>query len=151
MTIKVSTAAELPQLVGSTATGEWLDIDQERITAFAEATGDEQWIHLDAERAANGPFGATIAHGYLTLSLIPRLASGLVSVENATMVVNYGLDRVRFLQPVRVNSRVRASIEIVSAEASRQGWRVGNRTTIEIEGSEQPALVADTIALYVAP
>ncbi|MFD1200331.1 MaoC family dehydratase [Leucobacter albus] len=149
MTITVATPAELAGKVGETATGGWLSIDQQRIDAFAHATGDEQWIHVDPERAASGPFGATIAHGYLTLSLIPHLAGGLMAVERLAMAVNYGLDRVRFLRPVTVGSRVRATIEITSAEESRQGWRVGSRTTVEIEGSEQPALVADTIALYV--
>lgn len=150
MTISVSTPSALPEVVGQSAVGEWLQVDQERIQAFADATGDHQWIHLDAERAAAGPFGATIAHGYLTLSLIPFLTGGLLTVDNAAMVVNYGLDRVRFLQPVAVGSKLRARIEVISAEESRQGWRVGSRTTIEIENSEQPALVADTIALFVA-
>lgn len=150
MTISVAHPSALPEAIGQSAVGEWLQVDQERIQAFADATGDHQWIHLDAERAATGPFGATIAHGYLTLSLIPFLTGGLLAVENAAMVVNYGLDRVRFLQPVKVGSKVRARIEVISAEESRQGWRVGSRTTIEIEGAEHPALVADTIALFVA-
>lgn len=150
MTIAIAHPSKLPEAVGKTATGEWLTVDQARILAFADATDDHQWIHLDAERAAAGPFGATIAHGYLTLSLLPFLTGGLVAVENAAMVVNYGLDRVRFLQPVTAGSRVRAQVEVISAEESRQGWRVGSRTTIEIEGAETPALVAETIALYVA-
>ncbi|KUF08209.1 MaoC family dehydratase [Leucobacter sp. G161] len=150
MTISVAHPSALPEAIGQSAVGEWLQVDQERIQAFADATGDHQWIHLDAERAATGPFGATIAHGYLTLSLIPFLTGGLLAVDNAAMVVNYGLDRVRFLQPVKVGSKVRARIEVISAEESRQGWRVGSRTTIEIEGAEHPALVADTIALFVA-
>ncbi|MBP6684750.1 MAG: MaoC family dehydratase [Leucobacter sp.] len=150
MTISVANPTALPEAIGQSAVGEWLQVDQERIQAFADATGDHQWIHLDAERAAEGPFGATIAHGYLTLSLIPFLTGGLLAVDNAAMVVNYGLDRVRFLQPVKVGSKVRARIEVMSAEESRQGWRVGTRTTIEIEGAEHPALVADTIALFVA-
>lgn len=150
MTISVAHPSALPEAIGQSAVGEWLQVDQERIQAFADATGDHQWIHLDAERAATGPFGATIAHGYLTLSLIPFLTGGLLAVDNAAMVVNYGLDRVRFLQPVKVGSKVRARIEVISVEESRQGWRVGSRTTIEIEGAEHPALVADTIALFVA-
>lgn len=150
MTISVAHPSALPEAIGQSAVGEWLQVDQERIQAFADATGDHQWIHLDAERAATGPFGATIAHGYLTLSLIPFLTGGLLAVDNAAMVVNYGLDRVRFLQPVKVGSKVRARIEVISAKESRQGWRVGSRTTIEIEGAEHPALVADTIALFVA-
>ncbi|WP_194409250.1 MaoC family dehydratase [Microbacterium cremeum] len=149
MSIVVDSPASLSEAVGSTATGEWFAIDQERIQAFADATEDWQWIHLDAERAASGPFGATIAHGYLTLSLLPRLTRGLLSVAGTSMVVNYGLDKVRFLQPVVVDSRVRAVTEIVSVEPAPQGHRVGLRTTVEIEGAERPALVAETIGLFV--
>lgn len=150
MTIAVAHPSELPQAIGQSAVSDWLLVDQERIQAFADATGDHQWIHVDVERAAAGPFGSTIAHGYLTLSLIPHLSGGLLAVESVAMAVNYGLDRVRFLQPVKAGSRVRARVEVVSAEESRQGWRVGSKTTIEIDGEETPALVAETIALYVA-
>lgn len=150
MTITVAHPSELPQAIGQSAVSDWLLVDQERIRAFADATGDHQWIHVDIERAAAGPFGSTIAHGYLTLSLIPYLSGGLLAVESVAMAVNYGLDRVRFLQPVKAGSRVRARVEVVSAEESRQGWRVGSKTTIEIDGEETPALVAETIALYVA-
>jgi acyl dehydratase len=149
MSIVLDSPASLADAVGSTATGDWFAIDQQRIQAFADATEDWQWIHLDAGRAASGPFGATIAHGYLTLSLLPRLTAGLLSVDGTAMVVNYGLDKVRFLQPVTVDSRVRAVTEVASAEPSPQGYRVGLRTTIELEGSERPALVADTVALFV--
>ncbi|GAA5094754.1 MaoC family dehydratase [Microbacterium yannicii] len=149
MSIVVDSPAGLTGAVGSTATGDWFAIDQQRIQAFADATEDWQWIHLDAERAASGPFVATIAHGYLTLSLLPRLTAGLLSVDGTAMVVNYGLDKVRFLQPVVVDSRVRAVTEVVSAEPSPQGYRVGLRTTVELDGSERPALVAETVALFV--
>ena len=149
MSIVVDSPAALTDAVGSTAVGDWFTIDQQRIQAFADATEDWQWIHLDAERAASGPFGATIAHGYLTLSLLPRLTAGLLSVDGTAMVVNYGLDKVRFLQPVVVDSRVRAVTEVVSAEPSPQGYRVGLRTTVELDGSERPALVAETVALFV--
>ena len=149
MTIVLESPSALTDAVGRTATGDWFAIDQERIQAFADATEDWQWIHLDAERAASGPFGATIAHGYLTLSLLPRLTRGLLSVDGTSMVVNYGLDKVRFLQPVVVDSRVRAVTEIASVEPASQGYRVGLRTTVEIEGSERPALVAETIGLFV--
>lgn len=149
MSIAAAHPSVLPETVGQRATGEWFGIGQERIQAFADATEDWQWIHLDAERAASGPFGATIAHGYLTLSLLPRLTAGLLEVGGAAMVVNYGLDRVRFLQPVTVGSRIRGSAEITSAEESPQGWRVGMTTTVEIEGSERPALVAETVALFI--
>ncbi len=149
MTISVSSPSTLTDAIGQTATGEWFTIDQDRIDAFAEATEDRQWIHVDSERAASGPFGATIAHGYLTLSLIPRLTEGLLEVGGAAMAINYGLDRVRFLQPVTAGSRVRASSTITSAESSPQGTRAGMTVTIEIEGSPRPALVADSIALFV--
>ena len=149
MTIRIPHPTALPQAVGTEAVGAWVAVDQHRITAFADATDDHQWIHLDEDRAAAGPFGATIAHGYLTLSLIPHLTDGLLAVSGAAMVVNYGLDRVRFLQPVTAGSRVRARVAIRSAESGTQGWRVASRTTIEVEGSETPALVADTIALFI--
>ncbi len=149
MSIHVASIAELPAAVGQTAVGDWFEIAQERIAGFADVTEDWQWIHLDAERAASGPFGGTIAHGYLTLSLLPRLADGLLQVEGVGMAVNYGLDKVRFLQPVRAGSRGRASTEVVSAEPGPQGTRVGLRTTVEIEGVERPALIAETIALFV--
>ena len=128
---------------------DWLEIDQKRINAFALATGDEQWIHVDPERAAAGPFGGTIAHGYLTLSLVPFFTAQLFDVRAVQMALNYGLDRVRFLQPVRSGSRVRASGSISSAEVADRGMRVGVRITIEIHGEAKPALVADTIALFV--
>lgn len=151
MSIRVASVAALPDAVGQTATGEWFEIDQDRIASFADTTEDWQWIHLDAERAASGPFGGTIAHGYLTLSLLPRLGDGLLQVDGVGMVVNYGLDKVRFLQPVRAGSRVRASTEVILAEPGAQGTRVGLRTTVEIEGADRPALVAETIALFLAP
>lgn len=149
MSIAASSPATLAGAIGETATGEWFAIDQERIQAFADATEDWQWIHLDADRAASGPFGATIAHGYLTLSLLPRLTAGLIAVDGAAMVVNYGLDKVRFLQPVTVDSRVRAVTELVSVEPGPAGYRAGLRTTVEIEGASKPALIAETIGLFV--
>lgn len=149
MSIVVDSPAALADAIGTAAAGEWFEIDQRRIQAFADATEDWQWIHLDAQRAATGPFGATIAHGYLTLSLLPRLTAGLLDVGGTAMVVNYGLDKVRFLQPVTVDSRVRAVTEVASAEPTPQGWRVGLRTTVELEGSSRPALVAETVALFV--
>lgn len=149
MSIVATDPAALAEAIGESATGEWFTIDQARIQAFADATEDWQWIHLDAERAASGPFGATIAHGYLTLSLLPRLTEGLLQVDGTAMVVNYGMDKVRFLQPVTAGSRVRASTEITAATGGPQGWRVSMRTTVEIEGSERPALVAETVALFI--
>ncbi|MEP6843490.1 MAG: MaoC family dehydratase [Pseudolysinimonas sp.] len=146
----VARAAELSNLVGTERVGEeWLTIDQGRIDAFAGATGDFQWIHVEPERAAAGPFGAPVAHGYLTLALIPVLTEGMLEIGGVGAIVNYGLDRVRFVQPVVVGSRVRARSEVTAVEESGPGYRVGLRVTIEIEGSDRPALVADTIALLV--
>jgi acyl dehydratase len=146
----VATPAELSNLVGTESVGQdWLTIDQGRIDAFAGATGDFQWIHVEPERAASGPFGATIAHGYLTLALLPTLTEGLLEVGGIRMAVNYGLDKVRFLQPVLVGSRLRARSEVMSVDESRQGYRVGLQVTVEIEGSDRPALIADTIVLFV--
>lgn len=146
----VASPAELSNLVGTELVGqEWITIDQGRIDAFAGATGDFQWIHVEPERAATGPFGATIAHGYLTLALIPMLTDGLLEVGKVGAAVNYGLDRVRFLQPVLVGSRVRARSEVMSVVESGQGYRVAMQVTVELEGSERPALIADTIVLFV--
>lgn len=147
--ITVESPAALADAVGRTATGEWFEITQERIAAFADATEDHQWIHLDAERAATGPFGSTVAHGYLTLSLLSHLAAPLISVAGAAMVMNYGLDRLRFLAPVPAGSRVRAHTEILSADPGPTGVRLAAKVTVEIEGSEKPALVAHTLSLYV--
>ncbi len=142
--------AEVSSAVGhGLGTSEWVVVDQERIDAFAEVTGDHQWIHVDVERAASGPFGTTIAHGFLTLSLIPGLTGPLFTVESAAMRINYGLDRVRFVQPVRSGSRVRATAALGSVDSAPRGARVTVVVTMEIEGSEKPALVAETIVLVV--
>jgi acyl dehydratase len=129
--------------------GDWLEITQDRIDTFADATGDHQWIHVDAEKAKAGPFGTTIAHGYLTLSLIPMLGKGIYTVDGITMGINYGLGKVRFPAVVPVGSRVRASAELVDIVDKPQGKQVTVRTTIEIEGGDKPACVAETMALYV--
>jgi acyl dehydratase len=142
--------AELEAAVGAPAqTSQWMTIDQHRIDQFADATGDHQWIHVDPERAARGPFGTTIAHGFLTLSLISDLLFGATTVEGSPMVINYGLDRVRFLGVVPVNSRIRASSQITAVAPAARGVRVNSTVTIELEGSEKPALVAESIALFV--
>jgi len=142
--------AELTAAVGAPPEfSEWMLIDQNRINLFADATSDHQWIHVDPERAAAGPFGKTIAHGYLTLSLISELLFGLTTVEGSPMVINYGLDRVRFLAVVPVDSRVRAAAQLTAVTPVAQGVRLNTTVTIEIEGSEKPALVAETIALFV--
>ncbi|BDZ50350.1 MaoC family dehydratase [Frondihabitans sucicola] len=127
----------------------WLSIDQERIQAFADATGDQQWIHTDPARAEGGPFGATIAHGYLTLSLLPTLTDELLRVDGSSAAINYGADKLRFVQPVVVGSRVRAVGSITSADAGSSGVKLSYRVTVEIDGSERPALVVDTITLFV--
>ena len=148
MSLVFAHPGELLGAVGrETGPGEWLEIDQARIEAFADATDDHQWIHLDAERAASGPFGTTVAHGYLTLSLLPALAAGLLEVGNLGMAVNYGLDKVRFIQAVPSGSRVRVSAVITDAVETPIGIRLHQRATVEIEGHDKPALVADTIAL----
>jgi acyl dehydratase len=127
---------------------EWLEITQERINTFADATGDHQWIHVDPERAKSGPFGATIAHGYLTLSLISYFLPQIVRVENISMGVNYGTDRVRFTSPVPVGSKIRAGGELTKADEIKGTVQATVRVTIEIEGSDRPACIADTISRF---
>ncbi|MEM0954293.1 MAG: MaoC family dehydratase [Pseudomonadota bacterium] len=127
---------------------DWLEITQQRIDQFADATGDHQWIHVDPERAKEGPFGATIAHGYLSLSLANYFLPQLMQVEQVSMGVNYGCEKVRFPSPVPVGSRLRGGGEIVSAEAVKGGVQVVVRVTVEIEGGERPACVVDTISRF---
>ena len=128
----------------------WLTIDQARVDQFADATGDHQWIHVDPERAKSGPFGATIAHGYLTLSLVNLFLPQLLEVRGTTMGVNYGCDKVRFPSPVKVGSRVRGAGEVVAAEEVKGGAvQVTVRVSVEIEGSDRPACVVDTISRFV--
>ena len=144
------TPAELPKHVGeSLGHSDWLEITQERIDLFAEATGDHQWIHVDPERAKDGPFGTTIAHGYLTQSLVNHFLPQIVEVRGISMGVNYGADRVRFPAPVPVGSRIRGGGELVSAEPTKDGAiQAVVRVTVEIEGGERPACVIDTISRY---
>ena len=142
--------AEIEAAVGGEPQlSSWLAIDQERITRFADATGDHQWIHVDPVRAADGPYGSTIAHGYLTLSLVSDLLFELITIDGNPTVINYGLDRVRFLSVVRVNSRVRASVQLTAVTPIERGARISSTVTIEIEGEPKPALVAETIALFL--
>ncbi|MCW8193224.1 MaoC family dehydratase [Proteobacteria bacterium 005FR1] len=150
MTVVFSSAEELERAVGKPlGVTEWLTIDQSRIDMFADATGDHQWIHVDPERAKNGPFGSTIAHGYLTLSLVNFFLPQLMQVENLLMGVNYGSDRLRFPAPVKVESRVRGAGEITSAERLPNGSvQVVVRIAVEIEGSDRPGCVVDTISRY---
>ncbi|BDT73464.1 putative enoyl-CoA hydratase 1 [Comamonadaceae bacterium OS-4] len=141
------TLAELSAQVGTTvAVSDWLTISQTQIDLFAQATGDHQWIHVDPVRAAQGPFGTPIAHGFLTLSLIPRFMESSLAVTEARMGVNYGLNKVRFVSPVPVNSRLRAHLKLLSAEpidngGVQQSWEV----TIEREGAAKPACVAEAL------
>lgn len=144
-----ASARELEAAVGQRETSGWITIDQDRINRFADATDDHQWIHTEPERAAAGPFGGTIAHGFLVLSLLPALTADRVSVDGTVMGINYGLDRVRFPHPVPVNSRVRVVSEISKVETTAQGVRVVTGITIELEGADKPAVVADWITLYV--
>jgi len=128
---------------------DWLTIDQSRIDAFAECTGDHQWIHIDPERARSGPFGATIAHGYLTLSLVNLFLPQLMQIRGFSAAVNVGTDRLRFLSPVRAGTRIRGHGEIISAEEVKPGAvQTVVRITVEIEGIEKPACVVDTISRY---
>ena len=127
---------------------EWLPLTQERINLFAEATGDHQWIHVDPERAANGPFGACIAHGYLTLALANLFMPQLMQFDNLAMGVNYGSDRVRFPAPVKVGSHVRGHGQIVRVQMLGQAVEAVVRISVEIEGSERPGCVVDTISRY---
>jgi len=141
--------ADLKGAVGKhLGTSDWLEITQDRIDKFAEATGDHQWIHVDPERAAKGPFGATIAHGYLTQSLVNMFLPKIVDVRGISMGVNYGTDKVRFPAPVLVGSRVRGSAELIGVEEVKGGFQATIRVTVEIEGSDRPGCVVDTISRY---
>ena len=131
---------------------DWFEVDQERINNFAEATGDFQYIHVDEERAAETPFGATIAHGFLTLSLLSKLSSmsGGIKLENSVMGINYGLNKVRFLNPVKVNSKIRARFELISAEEKKPNhYLLKHNVAVEIEGEEKPALIAEWLGMSV--
>ncbi|MFI6581524.1 MaoC family dehydratase [Embleya sp. NPDC050493] len=129
---------------------EWLEITQDRINLFADATGDHQWIHVDVEKAKEGPFGAPIAHGYLTMALSNLFLPQIVEVRNISMGVNYGVDKVRFPAPVPVGSRVRGGAEIVAVADIAGGVQVTIRITVEIAGSAKPACVIDSISRYLA-
>ena len=131
---------------------DWIEINQDQINKFADATGDFQYIHVDEARAAKTPFGATIAHGFLTLSLLSKLSSmgGGIKLENAVMGINYGLDKVRFVSPVRVNSKVRARFQLISAEEKKpKHYLLKHNVTVEIEGDEKPALIAEWLGMTV--
>jgi acyl dehydratase len=129
---------------------DWHTVTQQQIDTFAEATGDHQWIHVDPEKAAQGPFGSTIAHGYLTLSLVPILVSQIYQVQGMQMGVNYGANKVRFPSPVPAGSTVRAGVELLSVEPGNGGHRVIARVTIECAGAGKPACVVETVRLLVS-
>jgi acyl dehydratase len=145
--IHIATLHSLQQRVGEElALGDWVTVDQATIDKFAEATGDHQWIHIDRERAAKGPFGTTIAHGFLTLSLLPRLAESALKVDDVRMGVNYGLNRVRFPAPVPSGSRIRARMKLLGYEAIDGGAQLVMEVTMEREGSDKPVCVAETVS-----
>ncbi|WP_329122434.1 MaoC family dehydratase [Streptomyces sp. NBC_01353] len=127
---------------------DWLEIEQKRIDLFADATGDHQWIHVDAERAAAGPFGKTIAHGYLTLSLLPTLVPQIMRVEGMKMGINYGTEKVRFPSPVPVGSRLRATAALTSVVEAGGGVQVTATVTVEREGGDKPVCVAESVSRY---
>ena len=143
-------AVELKDLAGLVGTevgvSDWLEITQARVNQFADATGDHQWIHVDVERATR-EIGGPIAHGYLTLSLIPHLSAGMMPVKGVTRGINYGSDKVRFVTMVRVGKRVRLRQQLIGAEPKAGGMQIKNLCTIEIEGEERPACVAETLTI----
>ena len=128
---------------------DWLEVTQERVNLFADATDDHQWIHVDPERAANGPFGGRIAHGLLTLSLLPHFTHQLYTVDNVAMAINYGYNKVRFITPVRVGSKVRARAEIAKVDQLDGAVQATVTVTVEIEGSDKPAAVAESIVRFI--
>jgi acyl dehydratase len=131
--------------------GPWTEVDQSRVDLFADATGDHQWIHVDPVRAADGPFGGSIAHGYLTLSLLPVLMKDLYSVDGVRMGINYGLNKVRFPSPVRVGSKIRLTAEVASVEeVGGGGVQVVLQSTVEADGADKPVCVAESVVRYYA-
>ncbi len=138
---------ELPQLVGrDLGTSDWVDVDQSRIDAFAQVTGDHQWIHVDVQRAKASPFGTTVAHGYLTLSLLPCMLASAFTLRDSRMGVNYGLNRVRFPAPVPAGSRLRGHFKLFACDAIEGGLQLTIEARIEREGSDKPVCVAELVA-----
>jgi acyl dehydratase len=145
--IRIANLESLQRRVGEElAVGDWVTVDQATIDKFADATGDHQWIHVDPVRAAAGPFGTTIAHGYLTLSLLPRLAESALKIDDVRMGVNYGLNRVRFPAPVPVGSRIRARLNLLGYEPIEGGAQLVMAVTMEREGGDKPVCVAETVS-----
>ena len=128
---------------------EWLEVTQERVNLFADATEDHQWIHVDPEKAAGGPFGGTIAHGLLTLSMLPHFSHQLYTVGNVAMAINYGYNKVRFITPVKVGAKIRARAELTKIDQLDGAVQSTMTTTIEIDGSEKPAAVAESIVRFI--
>ncbi|WP_433370559.1 MaoC family dehydratase [Streptosporangium sp. CA-115845] len=142
--------AELKTAVGEhLGYTEWREITQEQVNLFADATGDHQWIHVDVQKAEQGPFGGTIAHGYLSLALLPSFMVELFQVGGLAMGINYGLNKVRFPSPIPVGARVRAGAELVDLKGTPSGYLSKMRLTVEVEGKPKPACVAETLSLYV--
>ncbi|MEV2233149.1 MaoC family dehydratase [Streptomyces phaeochromogenes] len=151
MSITANGIDELKKLAGSDlGTSEWIEVTQERINTFADATGDHQWIHVDEEKAKAGPFGAPIAHGYLTLSLFIPLFTELLDVQGVTTKVNYGLNKVRFPSPVKVGSRIRLVGKLADVEDVPGGVQITVDGTIEIEGAPKPAAVLQSLSRFYA-
>ncbi|MFF4118296.1 MaoC family dehydratase [Streptomyces sp. NPDC001714] len=151
MSVTVNGLDELKKLAGSDlGTSAWIEVTQDRIDTFADATGDHQWIHVDPERAAAGPFGAPIAHGYLTLSLFIPLFTELLDVQGVTTKVNYGLNKVRFPAPVKVGSRIRLTARLAEVEDVPGGVQIAVDGTIEIEGGAKPAAVLQSLSRFYA-
>lgn len=145
--VRTFTIEDLTAVVGERlGTGDWCQIEQDRVDAFADTTGDDQWIHTDPQRAATGPFGTTIAHGYLTLSLIPLLRRSAFEIVGVSRIVNYGLDRVRFPAPLRVGARARCVADLLDVTEITGGVQVTVRCTVEADDEAKPVCVADTIA-----
>jgi len=143
------TPADLKSALGEhLGYSEWLEMTQDRIDKFADATGDQQWIHVDPERAKQGPFGACIAHGYLTLALVNLFLPQILQVRGISMGVNYGSDRLRFPAPVPVGSRIRGGGELIQVEEVKGGVQATIRVTVEVEGQDRPACVVETISRY---
>jgi len=141
---------EIESLIGQElGSSEWMTMDQDAISAFADVTGDHQWIHVDEARAAEGPYGATIVHGFFTLSLIPKFSTEVFTIEGVSIRVNYGLNKVRFLQPVVVGSRLRGTISVKDVIRGDKGTQVILEHTIEIDGQDRPACVAEVVTLLV--
>ncbi len=149
MTTVLEEPADLIKLVGQRlGTTEWMKVTQQQVDQFAEATGDRQWLHIDPDRAAKGPFRGTIVHGYLTLSLAPAVISQVLEIRDLTAALNYGLNKVRFPSPIRVGAQIRAAVTVMSAQQKSSGVESVFTLTYEIDGEDRPACVADVIVLY---